>query len=213
MNRDLESSDSSEGHPFSESVVKLFYLSLYTLFRKVQNWDTRSLHFEYESLLCLRGGIILVELLGKSISCIIKDLEPVSTAILSPSSHDPPTPHSPFAVSLPPISTITYHRSLSSPISSGIQNPVHNFHISYENSEAKCNIQQRPILPTTPPKRSVSHFRLVPKSSMTYDVIHIFDSIARLGPMVAPLAALPLHIAALFLSFGMSVAMGGQGRE
>jgi hypothetical protein len=31
--------------------------------------------------------------------------------------------------------------------------------------------------------------------------------------MVAPLAALPLHIAALFLFFGMSVGMGEQGRE
>jgi hypothetical protein len=212
VNRDLESSDSSEGHPFSESVVKLFYLSLYTLFRKVQNWDTRSLHFEYESLLCLRGGIILVELLGKSISCIIKDLEPVSTAILSPSSHDPPTPHSPFAVSLPPISTITYHRSLSSPISSGIQNPVHNFHISYENSEAKCNIPRR-LLPPTTPKRSASPFRLVPKNSMTYNVIHIFDAVARFGSMVAPLAALPLHIAVLVLFAGLSLCWRGQGRE
>jgi hypothetical protein len=152
-----------------------------------------------------RSGVIWIEYIVD-----YRYLEVLSTAMLLSSS---PAPHSPFAVSLPPISTIIDPHSLSSPIFNSTQTPVHNFHISYEDSEAKCNIQQRPILPTTPPKRSVSHFRLVPKSSMTYDVIHIFDSIARLGPMVAPLAALPLHIAALFLSFGMSVAMGGQGRE
>jgi hypothetical protein len=71
-------------------------------------------------------------------------LDTVSTAILLSPPHCPPTPHSPFAISIPLISTIIYPHSLSSPISSGTETPAHN----YEDSEAECSILQRLLLPT-----------------------------------------------------------------
>jgi hypothetical protein len=48
---------------------------------------------------------------------------------------------------------------------------------------------------------------------MTYDIIHIFDSVARVGSMVVSLAALPLHIAVLVLFAGLSLCLRWQGRE
>jgi len=45
---------------------------------------------------------------------------------------------------------------------------------------------------------------------MTYDVVHISNSIARLGSMVAPLAALPLHIAVRVLFAGLSLYLRGR---